>query len=45
MNFKCNFCERPITVRQYGDDVITCKCGAVYRKQHVLQVVLEKEPK
>ena len=45
MKFKCNFCENIVTVRQYGADVIKCHCGAVYRKQHTIEVLLEKEPK
>jgi hypothetical protein len=45
MKFKCKFCEKLIPMRQYGADVIKCSCGAVYRKQHTIEVILEKEPK
>ena len=44
MKFTCNFCPREIPVRLYGDDVIKCSCGAVYRRQHTVEVVIEKEP-
>ena len=45
MRFKCNFCETVIPVRLYGDPVIKCGCGAVYRRQHSVEVVVEKAPK
>jgi hypothetical protein len=45
MRFKCNFCEKEVPMRQYGEDVIKFTCGAVYRKRHTIEVLLEKEPK
>ena len=45
MQFKCNFCEKIVPARQYGAEVLKCTCGAVYRKRHTIEVILEEEPK
>ena len=45
MKFNCNFCSKPLSMRQYGAEKLNCPCGAVYRKVKTIEVVLEKEPK
>lgn len=36
MQFKCNFCERIIDIRLWGQPKIVCYCGAKYtREVHV----------
>lgn len=42
--FKCSFCNCVLYVRQYGAAEIKCGCGAVYKKQLVMEVSLEKGP-
>lgn len=36
--FKCNFCERLIPYRLFGQETITCYCGAKYTKQVTVQI-------
>ena len=44
MKFKCNFCEKEIPVRMYGDEKIRCSCGAIYTKKKYVEVTLERAP-
>lgn len=38
MNFKCNFCERRIDFRCWGEPEIKCVCGAKYIKTVTVEV-------